>query len=458
MFGLGNKEPEKRVALVIGNADYLHVSDLPNASHDAITIADKLKQLGFTVIFRLDQSVDELDLAAETFHAAMAEKEGCDVALLYYAGHGVQLDGDNYIVPTDFNRKRDGSQSKLFKVQTLMDAMSRNSKRNLIFLDACRDRGGIDPNLLDNDGNAQPEFEGGLGKIPLKRDEHTFVAFAADPGDVAEDGIPKHGSPFTNAVAHHITTRAVDLHDVLQWVANDVRNATDGRQRPWSYSNLSGEFHLAKKSWLPTVTLLLLGGLTGFLNAWLSYDAKELLPHNVYEKPHVLLYTLLFGIVLGAGVYFWGRKTLWAAAITVVTYAVFATWSRLIVARVVNDKDSMNAIKEIPDIQTAVQTPDVIALLLVIILAGALAGFASVFSGAITSRALRPVTRLSLGMVLGAFSAALYLTFISFRSSLPDWAAGWELIVIYINATLWQAGLGANVGWAYTHDNRRKEY
>ena len=453
------RRAERRVALVIGNADYLHVSDLPNAEVDAGTIADKLRELGFTVIFRLNQTHDDLVHAVGELETEMqAGGDKCDVAMLYYAGHGLQLSGENFIVPADYDGSAPVAQRRLFAVQSLMETMAHLSVRNLVFLDACRDRGGIDPRLIDESGAARPEFAGGLSKVALSRDQSTLVAFAADPGDVAEDGPYGLGSPFSNAIARHLSTRAVDLHDIMQWVANDVRLATGGRQRPWSYSNMTGDFHLVAKSWQPFWTMLALGALTALAAVFFGFDHRALVPHDVRKNPLALTGTMLFGLVLGYGVWRWGRRTWWAALVTVLAYIAMAGLGRLMLGAYGQSRDI------VVDIRTATTSADFRALLataearewvLVIMLAGTLIGLASVVSGALTTRSLRPLSRIAVGFMFGIASVAFYFAFLVFLQYLPAWAKGWEMAVVYLDTALWQAGLAANVGWAFTHHVER---
>jgi hypothetical protein len=458
MFGVEKKRLGRRVALVIGNSDYDYVSDLPNAEIDAITIADRLRELGFVVIFRLDQSLAELVHAAEELRAELEEGGACDVALLCYAGHGVQLNGENFIVACDYHAGSPDAHAKLYPVQSLLELMSSRSAKNLIFLDACRDRGGVDPRLIGKDGEPRPEFAGGLGKMQLSREENTFVAYAADPGDVAEDGPLGFGSPFSGAVAKHLSTRAIDIHEVLQWVANDVRQATGGRQRPWAYSNMTGHFHLNPRSWRPFWIMTGLGALAGLVNVFFGVDPASLAPIRLSEHPQVLASPLLFALVLGFGVWRWGRGTLWAAAIAVVVYAGLAVLARVIVERYMIDSAVVaglqgTAVTDPAGLQSLIATAEQREMLLVVILTGAIVGLASVISGALTTAALRPLSRLSVAFMFGVLSVVLFLGVLAVKDSM----AGFAMPVVYLNAALWQASLGGNVGWAYSsHVHRRK--
>lgn len=458
MLRFRNRKQERKIALLIGNSEYEHVSDLPNAQIDVGAVADKLLELGFVVIYRLDQTFDDLADAAQEFEAEMQVGVGgsCDVALLYYAGHGLQLGGENFIVASDYDGRNPAAGHGLYPVQSLIELMASLSDRNLVFLDACRDRGGVDPSLLDDNGNSRPEFAGGLSKIALSRDQSTLVAFAADPGDVAEDGPYGLGSPFSNAVCRYMSTRAVDLHDIMQWVAKDVRSETSGRQRPWSYSNMTSDFHLVPKSWRPFWIMVALGLLSAVVAVFFGFDHENLVPYDVRQVENASAFTgtILFGLLLGFGVWKWGRGTWWAALITVLAYVFLAGSARIILGAYGQSRELIKKVSEAvtaADVDAVLDSIDAREWTLVIILVGAMMGVASVLSGALTTKSLRPLSRIAVGFMFGLASTALYFMFLGLMQAFPDWSNAAKMTVIYLDTALWQAALAGNVGWAFTH-------
>ena len=235
-------QAEKRVALVIGNSAYRNTPALPNPHNDAATIADALTKLGFAV-----QSGFDLDRAAtEQVLRAFAESLGdADVALFYYAGHGLQVDDKNYLVPVD---ARLASETDLafeaIDLTLVLSLMERRPRTNLVFLDACRDNP-LARNLARSMGAARSTAvtrglaiaESGIG---------TLLVYATQPGNVALDGTGTH-SPFTQGLLDYIATPDIEVRQMLTRVRAEVVQATGGKQVPWDHSSLTGDFFFAPR-------------------------------------------------------------------------------------------------------------------------------------------------------------------------------------------------------------------
>ncbi len=233
---------ERRVALVVGNAAYVHATRLANPVNDAIDIAAKLEGLGFDVTRADDQTSDKFFDAVQSFANNLP---GADIALFYYSGHGVQFEGTNYLVPID--TKIDGAfalKRKAVSAQDVVEQMERHAKVSLVFLDACRNN-----TLLRDLEQSLPALSRsasnrGLGRMD-PRGSNTLIVFATAPNDVAADGTGSRNSPFTAALLKHIGTPGVVVQEMLTDVTADVERATNGRQRPEVLQRLTSKVRLA---------------------------------------------------------------------------------------------------------------------------------------------------------------------------------------------------------------------
>ncbi len=226
---------EKRVALVIGNSAYQHVAQLPNPDNDAGDMAGKLTDLGFEVVVGRD-----LDLAGvrRTIRDFVGKLDGADLALFYYAGHGLQVNGENYIAPVDAKLlSYIDLEFEAVPMNLILSAMERETRVNLVFLDACRDNP-LAVNLARSMGTRSSSIGRGLAKVGTGIG--SLIAFATQPGNVALDGAGRN-SPFTAALLRHLGKPGRDITRELIDVRRDVLEATDGKQVPWDNSSLTGE-------------------------------------------------------------------------------------------------------------------------------------------------------------------------------------------------------------------------
>jgi hypothetical protein len=234
LIGTGSSLAKGRVALVIGNSAYAHVPVLANPGRDAQTIAATLKSIGF------DDVMVETDLDYGAMRRALGQfaklAAGAEIALVYYAGHGIEVGGQNYLVPTDAELSHaDLVEFESMPLSTVMAALSRANRLKLIILDACR----------DNPFAARMTREGatrsvGRGLARVEPDGgDTLVAYAAREGTVAIDGDGTN-SPYATALARHLSEPGLDIRFLFGRVRDDVLTMTKRQQEPTYYGSLGG--------------------------------------------------------------------------------------------------------------------------------------------------------------------------------------------------------------------------
>jgi formylglycine-generating enzyme required for sulfatase activity len=221
---------ERRTALVIGNADYKS-SPLKNPVNDARDMAQVLRELGFSVTMKLNCSQREMTEAIREFGNELTRG---GVGLFYYAGHGIQVGGRNYLIPVDADIRAE-DEVKFFSVDAglvLSKMESAGNRTNIVILDACR----------DNPFKSFKTVSKGLAVVEAPRG--SLIVYATAPGSVAAEGKGRNGI-FTGALLRHIKTPGVDAELMLREVRRDVMAETGGEQVPWSSSSLMGSFYFA---------------------------------------------------------------------------------------------------------------------------------------------------------------------------------------------------------------------
>ncbi|MDO8399627.1 MAG: caspase family protein [Bradyrhizobium sp.] len=226
---------EKRVALVIGNSGYQNVARLTNPANDAATIAGTLKKAGFDIVnTRSDLKAAEMRRALRDFGN---KTHDADVALIYYAGHGIELDNTNYLIPVDARLETDVDvYDETISLDRVFVAIESAKRLRLIILDACRDN----PfSKIMRRSAASRTIGRGLAKVE-PTNPNTMIAFAAKAGFIAFDGDGTN-SPFAAALSKHLATPGLDLRKAFGFVRDDVLKATDNKQEPYIYGSLGGD-------------------------------------------------------------------------------------------------------------------------------------------------------------------------------------------------------------------------
>jgi uncharacterized caspase-like protein len=225
----------KRVALIIGNSAYQNVPPLSNPINDGAMMAATLKGAGFDVVdSRHDLSAIETRRALRDFSDAAYD---ADIAVVYYAGHGMEVDGANYLIPVDAKLERDTDVfDEAFSLERILIAAEPAKQLRLVILDACRDNPFA---RLMKRTVASRAIGRGLAKIE-PTSPNTLIAYSAKAGSTAADGDTRN-SPFTIALAKHLTTPGLDVRRAFGFVRDDVLKATGNRQEPFVYGSLGGD-------------------------------------------------------------------------------------------------------------------------------------------------------------------------------------------------------------------------
>lgn len=232
---------ENRVALVIGNSAYINAGPLPNPRNDAEDVTGALKRLGFEVIEGMDLTVRDFANILLTFSERLKD---ADVALLFYAGHGMAVDGKNYLIPIDaeLNSAAD-LEIEAISLERIQAHMERRPRTNLLVFDACRNNP-FTRRIARALGSRSTAIQTGWAEVnPAKG---TYISFATEPGDIASDGIGRN-SPFTSALLKHIGTENLDIQLMMRSVRREVIEATGGDQVPWERSSLISSFAFLQK-------------------------------------------------------------------------------------------------------------------------------------------------------------------------------------------------------------------
>lgn len=236
-----------RVALVIGNGRYLHTAQLANPPNDANEIAIALRRLDFDVLERIDVNQEELSHVVDAFSEKARKSR---IALVFYAGHGMQIDGRNFIIPVDL-KIVDGVRfdQQTLELDSLIERVSSASRATIIVLDACRNNPMVKA-LRSLAPSRSATVRDGLApytpKVVAIQSAGTgvLIAFSTSPGTVALDGAGSN-SPFTLALLRYLEQPGLEIRQMLTRVRSDVAASTSSKQIPWDNSSLFGDIYLA---------------------------------------------------------------------------------------------------------------------------------------------------------------------------------------------------------------------
>ncbi len=231
---------DKRVAFVVGNAAYRAVPQLPNPAIDAKAMAAVLRNVGFEVVEGTNLTRDKMTEKLLDFGK---KAEGADVAVFFYAGHGIAVNNTNYLLPIDADLKSemDVKLGAAINVDLTLEQTMADAKVKLVFLDACRDNP-FAARIRSAKATRSVAVNSGLAE--MKSGEGTLLAFATGPGQTALDGDVGNHSPFTRALISNIAKPGVEIQQAMTRVRAQVNEETNKNQLPWGHTNLIGEVYL----------------------------------------------------------------------------------------------------------------------------------------------------------------------------------------------------------------------
>src|ERR1700687_6043959 len=233
-------QADRRVAFVVGNGAYKNVDTLPNPPVDAKAMAALLRNAGYDVVEGVDLGRDDMTAPLREF---ALKTPGADVAVFFYAGHGISVNGKNYLIPVDGDLKSevDVKLGAAIDIDVTLDQTMSDAKVKLVFLDACRDNP-FAAKIRSASRSRSVNVQTGLAE--MKSGEGTLIAFATGPGQTALDGQEGTNSPFTRALIAHITTPGLEIQQAMTEVRAQVNEETSKGQLPWGHTNLIGSVYL----------------------------------------------------------------------------------------------------------------------------------------------------------------------------------------------------------------------
>ncbi|MEM7600148.1 MAG: caspase family protein [Verrucomicrobiota bacterium] len=237
VLGSGPVFATERHALLIGNSAYEHSAPLRNPSNDARSLAAALEQADFTVTLLLDGTHQQMEEGLRAFGRSLPEDS---IALLFFAGHGMRVGGDSYLMPVD--AKAESAETLKYEAVplemalALLDQGGKGAGLKIVMLDSCRNN----PFGRNWAGSRSSAMNTGM-TAPAQTPQGTVLCFATDPRATAADGTGEH-SPYTSSLLKHLFTPGLELDAALRRVGADVQKMTDGKQNPWRNSSLNGDF------------------------------------------------------------------------------------------------------------------------------------------------------------------------------------------------------------------------
>jgi hypothetical protein len=233
-FLVARAEAAERVALIFGNSDYQNAPRLANPANDASDVAAAFERLGFSVKLIKNGTFDVMRRGLLDF---AQQAQGADIAVLFFAGHGLEIRDENWLIPVDAELRMDVSASQeAVGLRSVMPIVSKARKLGLVILDACRDNPFGRQMQMSRPGRALAP----RGLVPIEPPSSVLVAFAAKHGTTADDGFGRN-SPYTTALLHNLELPGLEINYLFRNVHDEVYSATEQRQEPYVYGTLSRE-------------------------------------------------------------------------------------------------------------------------------------------------------------------------------------------------------------------------
>jgi hypothetical protein len=462
-----DKGQGERVAFVVGIADYQGAKPLKNAVNDARAVGRQLQRLGFAVMGGDKGAGENLDRSAayQNFEAFCTAIKPGGVALIYYAGHGLQVDDQNYLVPVNARLDGENPLTELVPLRQMIERAARAAGSDgtvIAFLDSCREdpfspdqirrlaqsaraidpvRTADHPYSIVNHGFATMKMRPGEGAA------RTFISFATAPGDFAYDGSGDH-SPFTAALLDHLGTRGLALDDFIDRVGMDVwdRAERDGQiQDPWYETNLQRAFYFNPMTLRPIRDLGLLGLVAGLVTCILLIDDKgQVGDPNLAAGLWAL--GLPFGLVVGYGALRWGSgRWLHAVIALIATMAAFALALWLMQTPVARGLGQPANAKELSRFALFFSDPVLVGISLLALLAGVAMTVGTAVGCKPQLGSFRGFSATTGALCIGLLLGGVFLGFLALKGApgLRD-----NVLMIGLGA-LWFAAFGAQLGFIY---------
>ena len=251
LFSISAVKAQNKLAFVVGNSAYQKTPILRNPSNDAKKLSEALERLGFSVISGIDMTKAEMERKILQFSQQLRVT---DFVIFFYAGHGIQINTKNFLIPVDFNPSgKENLGAQLVSLDRILHEMENGEHTSIIFLDACRDNPMADEiesnmargrSMKFDDNRGIRMVSKGLAEVEGKAG--TLIAYATQPGNIALDGAGLH-SPFTEALLEYIEEPGLEIRDVLTRVRMRVMIKTNKKQIPWDHSSLLEKVYFKKK-------------------------------------------------------------------------------------------------------------------------------------------------------------------------------------------------------------------
>ena len=233
----------RKVAIVIGNGAYENAQPLPNPRNDASAMSQMLTGLGFKVIVAVDANKSQMEASIREF---LKEVRNADVSLFFYAGHGMEVAGENFMLPTDTKLEDEAALNfEVINSKVVTNAMGGEKKVGIILLDACRNNPFTRSLKRSMIASRAATVSEGLAAISTEGGG-LVIAYATAPGTTASDGDGRN-SPFTTALLKWMPEKGLEIEQMLKKVKVEVSSITDNNQRPWTNSDLTMEVYIAGK-------------------------------------------------------------------------------------------------------------------------------------------------------------------------------------------------------------------